>query len=93
MVSLQIRLKRLQRLRCQLSFLMQSCRPPFLLLRLGVVRGHQGAGQGWANRVPTHAHLGGFGDGLACGAAVDAVAFGEALGAVQLGRIDAAACI
>lgn len=51
-----------------------------------VVRGHDGAREWRAHAVAAHTDLGGLGDGLTGGAAVDDVALGEALGAVELTR-------
>ena len=62
------------------------CGPAVGCVLLGVVGGHDGAGQGWADAVAAHADLGGFGDGLACGAFVDDVGLWEALRPVQLTR-------
>lgn len=46
-----------------------------------VVRGHDGAREGWTYAVAAHADLGGLGDGFTGGATVDDVAVREALGA------------
>ena len=64
--------------------LIALCSPALGGVLLGVVGGDDGAGQGRVNAVAAHAYLGGFGDGLACGAFVDDVGLWEALRPVQL---------